>query len=335
MDFVRTTGAGGLRAFAKIRLPHALPDIFTGLKVGAAMSATAAVVAEFVASDRGLGYLLLQYNGDLNTQMVFATVDGAGRHRARRSTSRSNCWNASPFRGTCRRHAPARTNAGHHLNNDNRGKCHEHRIARSDRLAAHRWRLPAWAEDAVSLRLNWYLGGVHAPFYLGKERGFYRDAGIDLTINEGRGSANTVQVVAAGTDTFGLADSSSVMRLRVEGCAGIRTVMSLLNTSGFGVISLAETGIKTPKDLEGKKLAITAGDALTQLFPAVRRLQQARHRQDHAGADRSRRQGRRGAGEARRRAAGRARRSVLPDQAEGLQSGRHGASPRTAPTPSA
>ncbi len=126
---------------------------------------------------------------------------------------------------------------------------------------------PAWAEDAVSLRLNWYMGGVHAPFFLGKERGFYRDAGLDLTINEGRGSANTAQVVAAGTDTFGLADSSSVMRL-VSKDAGIRTVMSLLNTSSFGVISLAETGIRTPKDLEGKKLAITAGDALTQLFPA-------------------------------------------------------------------
>jgi NitT/TauT family transport system permease protein len=74
MDFVYTTGAGGLRSFIKIRLPHALPEIFTGLKVGAALSATAAVVAEFVASDRGLGYLLLQYNGDLNTQMVFAII---------------------------------------------------------------------------------------------------------------------------------------------------------------------------------------------------------------------------------------------------------------------
>ncbi len=126
---------------------------------------------------------------------------------------------------------------------------------------------PAWADDTVSLRLNWYMGGVHAPFYLGKERGFYHDAGLDLTINEGRGSANTAQVVAAGTDTFGLADSSSVMRL-VSKDAGIRTVMSLLNTSSFGVISLAETGIQTPKDLEGKRLAITAGDALTQLFPA-------------------------------------------------------------------
>jgi len=74
MDFARTTGASGLRLFMKIRLPQALPHIFTGLKVGAALAATAAVVAEFVASDKGLGYLLLQYNGQLETPMVFATI---------------------------------------------------------------------------------------------------------------------------------------------------------------------------------------------------------------------------------------------------------------------
>jgi NitT/TauT family transport system permease protein len=60
--------------FVRIRLPQALPEIFTGLKVGAALSATAALVAEFVASDRGLGYLLLQYNGNLETPMVFAII---------------------------------------------------------------------------------------------------------------------------------------------------------------------------------------------------------------------------------------------------------------------
>ena len=74
MDFARTTGAGRLRMFIKISLPQALPHIFTGLKVGAALAATAAVVAEFVASDKGLGYLLLQYNGQLDTPMVFATI---------------------------------------------------------------------------------------------------------------------------------------------------------------------------------------------------------------------------------------------------------------------
>jgi NitT/TauT family transport system permease protein len=74
MDFARTTGAGAMKMFFKIQLPQALPHIFTGLKVGAALAATAAVVAEFVASDRGLGYLLLQYNGQLDTPMVFAII---------------------------------------------------------------------------------------------------------------------------------------------------------------------------------------------------------------------------------------------------------------------
>src|SRR4051794_6023519 len=127
---------------------------------------------------------------------------------------------------------------------------------------------PSYAADAVSLRLNWYLGGLHVPFYFGKERGFYAAEGIDLTINEGRGSANTVQVVAAGSDTFGLADSSSVISTAAKG-ADVKSVMSLLNSTGFAVVSLAETGIRTPKDLEGKKLAVSAGDPLGQLFQAL------------------------------------------------------------------
>jgi NitT/TauT family transport system permease protein len=74
VELARSTGAGRVLTFLKIRLPHALPSIFTGLKVGAALSATAAVVGEFVASNRGLGYLLLEYNGDMDTPMVFAVI---------------------------------------------------------------------------------------------------------------------------------------------------------------------------------------------------------------------------------------------------------------------
>ena len=126
----------------------------------------------------------------------------------------------------------------------------------------------AIAADAVSFRLNWYLGGLHAAFYYGKERGFYAAEGIDLTINEGRGSVATVQGVAAGADTFGLADSSSVILTASKG-ADIKSVMSVLNSTGYSVVSLAETGIKTPKDLEGKRLAVTPGDPLGQLFLAL------------------------------------------------------------------
>ena len=124
------------------------------------------------------------------------------------------------------------------------------------------------AQDAVSLRLNWYLGGLHVPFYYGVDKGFFKAEGINLTINEGRGSGNTVQVVAAGSDTFGMADSSSVISLIAKG-GEIKSVMTVLSSTGFSVVSLASSGIKTPKDLEGKSLAVSPGDPLRQLFEAL------------------------------------------------------------------
>lgn len=126
----------------------------------------------------------------------------------------------------------------------------------------------AHAQDSVSLRLNWYLGGLHVPFYYGKDMGFFKQEGIDLTINEGRGSANTVQVVAAGSDTFGMADSSSLITTAAKG-ADVKSVMSLLNSTGFSVVSLASSNIRKPKDLEGKSLAVSPGDPLGQLFRAL------------------------------------------------------------------
>jgi NitT/TauT family transport system substrate-binding protein len=135
-------------------------------------------------------------------------------------------------------------------------------------LAAAGGALPARAADDVTLILNWYLGGLHAPFHLGAERGYYAEEDIDLTIQEGRGSAVAAQVVAAGDVDFGMSDAGSLMLAGSKGLP-IKAVMSLLNTSGFGVISLAETGIRSAKDLEGKVLAVSPGDALTQLFPAV------------------------------------------------------------------
>jgi len=74
LEMARSTGAGRMRTFRMVQLPHALPALFGGLKIAAALAATAAVVAEFVASDRGLGYLLMEYNGNLDTRMSFAAI---------------------------------------------------------------------------------------------------------------------------------------------------------------------------------------------------------------------------------------------------------------------
>lgn len=60
--------------FWKVRLPNALPNIFAGLKVSIAFATVGAIVGEFVGSDKGLGYLLLRANGDLNTQLLFAVL---------------------------------------------------------------------------------------------------------------------------------------------------------------------------------------------------------------------------------------------------------------------
>ena len=128
--------------------------------------------------------------------------------------------------------------------------------------------VPAQAADDVSLRLNWYLVGFHAPIYMGKERGYFADEGINLTINEGRGSGVATQVIGAKDDTFGIADAGTMILAASKGIP-IKAVMSPMNISPFGVVSRADANIKTPKDLEGKRLAVTAGDSLTQLFPAV------------------------------------------------------------------
>ena len=73
-DLARITGASPVRMFFKVQVPHALPTMFTGFKVAAALASTAAVVAEFVSSDRGLGYLLVDYTNRFDTAGVFAAI---------------------------------------------------------------------------------------------------------------------------------------------------------------------------------------------------------------------------------------------------------------------
>src|SRR4249920_1305863 len=90
----------------------------------------------------------------------------------------------------------------------------------------------AQAQDMVTLRLNWLLYGFHTPFYLGLERGYYKDEGIDLTIGEGQGSVRAVQTVGAKGDTFGLADGGSVIAGVSKG-APVRSVMAITNSSPY------------------------------------------------------------------------------------------------------
>ena len=126
----------------------------------------------------------------------------------------------------------------------------------------------ASANDAVSLRLNWLLSGVHSIFYYGIAKGFYKDAGIDLTIGEGQGSARTIQVVATGGDTFGLVDSGSIIGGVVRG-APVKAVLGIMNTSPYGISFREDAGVTKISDAVGKTIAATAGEATLALLPAV------------------------------------------------------------------
>ena len=75
----------------------------------------------------------------------------------------------------------------------------------------------AQGKDKAILMLNWYTYSEHAPFYLGKEKGFFEAEGIDLDIQEGRGSAVTVQAVAAGSATFGYVDVPTMIKAAAKG----------------------------------------------------------------------------------------------------------------------
>jgi NitT/TauT family transport system permease protein len=71
---LRSMGASRWQSFWKVRLPTALPHIFSGLKIAMTFAVVGAIVAEFVASDAGLGYVLVDARANLDMVMVFAAI---------------------------------------------------------------------------------------------------------------------------------------------------------------------------------------------------------------------------------------------------------------------
>lgn len=127
---------------------------------------------------------------------------------------------------------------------------------------------PAVAQprDKVVLMLNWYLYSEHAPFFLGKELGYYEQEGIELDIQEGRGSGVTVQAVAANTATFGYVDVSTMIKAAAKG-APVKAVGVALQLSPMSVMGFADKNIRVPKDIVGKTVAVTPGDSMSQIWP--------------------------------------------------------------------
>jgi NitT/TauT family transport system substrate-binding protein len=129
----------------------------------------------------------------------------------------------------------------------------------------------AMAEEKVSVRLNWIPGTEHSYFYLGKERGWYAEAGIDLEILAGQGSTVSVKTVGAGENTFAIADVASVARAWEAGVPLVAAAV-LLKESPTVVYSLKSKNISQMADLCGKKVGLNIKSTTTEQYRAMLRL---------------------------------------------------------------
>jgi NitT/TauT family transport system substrate-binding protein len=122
----------------------------------------------------------------------------------------------------------------------------------------------------ANVRMDFIIGGKHAPWFVALDKGFYAKRGLNVTIQSSTGSADTVRTIGSGGADFGFADISTTIVARSRGTP-IQTVAQ------FGYVPATimwreDTNIKQLKDLEGKTYAISPGQAQWYLMPAYCRI---------------------------------------------------------------
>ena len=120
---------------------------------------------------------------------------------------------------------------------------------------------------AVTLRLDWLFQGPNGGFMVAQEKGYYREAGLNVEIGPGRGSGNTAQIVASKASQFGFADGFVIGNSVSKGM-NVRMVAAIYRRNPTAVLVLVDSDIKTPKDLEGKTIGIPTGATQFQQWPA-------------------------------------------------------------------
>jgi NitT/TauT family transport system substrate-binding protein len=128
----------------------------------------------------------------------------------------------------------------------------------------------AQADTKIKLVLNWKYEGPQGMFFLAQDRGYFKQAGLDVTFDQGNGSGAAVPQVANGAYDMGFGDINALIELAAkkpdEAPIG---VFMLYNRPPFTVAVKADSPIKTPADFVGRKLGGAANDGALKLFPAL------------------------------------------------------------------
>ncbi len=118
----------------------------------------------------------------------------------------------------------------------------------------------------INFSLDWAWQGMHGPFLLAKDRGYYEEAGLSVTFDRGFGSGDTISKIAAKAYPMGFAEGTSLLKFNAENPDDqVITVLVINDQSPTGVISTKSNGITKPSDLMGKKVSATQSAATVSL----------------------------------------------------------------------
>jgi NitT/TauT family transport system substrate-binding protein len=126
-----------------------------------------------------------------------------------------------------------------------------------------------WAKalDNVTLITDFGYNGRHAYFFVAIEKGYYRDADLDVKVVRGQGSVDAIRQVGANNAMVGFADAGSLVLARSNDQIPVKLVSIVYAKPPQAVFCREDSGIKQPKDLEGASIANPAGGATVDMFP--------------------------------------------------------------------
>jgi NitT/TauT family transport system substrate-binding protein len=125
----------------------------------------------------------------------------------------------------------------------------------------------AAALEHLTVRLDWLPRGYQGVLYLAAKEGYYKDAGLDIEIFDGKGSVATLQSVAGGNDMIGLA-SLTDMAVAITKGMPLLAIACIIPKDPDAIVALKGTGIAKPKDVEGKRMGFVPGANAERVYRA-------------------------------------------------------------------
>ncbi len=125
--------------------------------------------------------------------------------------------------------------------------------------------------EKLTVRFTWKLKGEYAPLYVALEKGYYKAEGLDVALSEGNGAQNVLKSLAAGNEKFGYGPAVAAAQAVSQGLP-VKVVALYQTSAPMGVIAFPDTPLKAPKDIEGKRLAISVGETFGDMIRPFARI---------------------------------------------------------------